>query len=255
MLRLGSKTKSVRLKVPSERAINAVASEPLRLKIEAAFDALDHGLGDGNLCNAIGACSLGVDDDPDLVVDEIVCVVSKEWIGALPCNPRRLWIGQRDLLRRPASAATIRAGNGCFATDSVWNRTVATTVTGTRRSAQNRSSHPSPRCAVTHSRTAAANAIGSFTGASSEVSNSCSVVRSIEQTPREFGWSGSVRRDLVGQRVLVPLINESPSVMRLRDAVFWSDAAIPRCPISMACPSKSEAARRWACLALSLPRR
>jgi hypothetical protein len=76
------------------------------LGIEAAFDALDHGLGDGDLRDTVGACAFGVDDDPGLVVDEIVCVICKKRIGALPCNPCRLWIGQRDLLRRLESAAT-----------------------------------------------------------------------------------------------------------------------------------------------------
>ena len=52
---------------------------------------------------------LGIDDDPGFVVDEIVGVVSKKRISALPCNPCRLRIGQRDLLWRLASiAAAVR---------------------------------------------------------------------------------------------------------------------------------------------------
>ena len=30
--------------------------------------------------------ALGIDDDPSLVVDEIVWIVSKEWVGALLCD-------------------------------------------------------------------------------------------------------------------------------------------------------------------------
>ena len=88
-----------------DRAINGVACEPLRPKIEAALDALDHGLGDGNLRYAIGARALGVDDDPGLVVDEIVRVVGKEWVMFWPGNPCRLRIGQRDFFWRLASTA------------------------------------------------------------------------------------------------------------------------------------------------------
>src|ERR1700751_63503 len=105
-----SKTKSARLKVPSERAdlsqtgmcrdltvhqpleqpdraINGVTCQPQRLKIEAVLDTLDHRLGDANLGYTIGACALGVDDDACFVVDEVVGVVSKKWISILPCNP------------------------------------------------------------------------------------------------------------------------------------------------------------------------
>ena len=133
MLRDWSKTKSARLKVPSERAdlsqtgmcgrdltvhqpleqpdraINGVTSQPPRLKIEAVLDTLDHRLGDGNLGYTIGACALSVDDNPGFVVDEIVGVISKKWISVLPCNPCRLWISQRDLFWRLASiAAAVR---------------------------------------------------------------------------------------------------------------------------------------------------
>jgi hypothetical protein len=73
-----------------DRAIHTVACESLRSKAEAAFDAIEHGLGDGNLGRTVSARALRVDDDPSLVVDEIVCIVSKEWIGALPCDPCRL---------------------------------------------------------------------------------------------------------------------------------------------------------------------
>ena len=52
--------------------------------------------------DAIGARALGVDDDPDLVVDEIVRIVGKERIHALACNPCRLRIGQRDFFGRLA---------------------------------------------------------------------------------------------------------------------------------------------------------
>ena len=54
---------------------------------------------------AIGAGAFSVDDDPGLVVNEIVGVISKKWISVLPCNPGRLWVGQRDLFWRLASVA------------------------------------------------------------------------------------------------------------------------------------------------------
>src|SRR5271169_154578 len=88
-----------------DRAINGVTCQTPRLKIEAFLDTLDHRLGDGNLGYTIGACALGVDDDPGFVVDEIVRVVSKKWISILPCNPSRLRIGQRNLFWRLASVA------------------------------------------------------------------------------------------------------------------------------------------------------
>src|ERR1700722_3995250 len=86
-----------------DRAIHGVTCQPPRLKIEAVLDALDHRLGDGNLGYTIGACALGVDDDPGLVVDQIVGVVSEKSISVLPCNPCRLRIGQRDFFWRLAS--------------------------------------------------------------------------------------------------------------------------------------------------------
>jgi hypothetical protein len=97
----------------SGRSINAVACEPLGAKIEAALDAINHGLGDRDLLNAVGACALGVNDDPSLVVDQIVCIVGEERIDTYPGDPGRLRIGQRDFLRRLASsAATARTTIG-----------------------------------------------------------------------------------------------------------------------------------------------
>jgi len=52
------------------------------------------GEGDADLHRPIGAGSLGVDDDPGLVVDQIVCIVSKEWIHARPRDPRCLRVRQ-----------------------------------------------------------------------------------------------------------------------------------------------------------------
>ena len=74
--------------------INSIACEPLRPQIEAAADPLDHDFGDGNLYCAIGAAALGVDDDPSLVVDEVVRIIGEERIDTFPGNPRRLRIGQ-----------------------------------------------------------------------------------------------------------------------------------------------------------------
>src|SRR6478735_9108744 len=53
----------------TSRAINSVACESLWPKVEAAADALQHCLGDGNLRYAVGPRAFGVDDDPNLVVD------------------------------------------------------------------------------------------------------------------------------------------------------------------------------------------
>lgn len=85
------------------RTINTVACESLGPKVEATFDAVDHGLGDGNLDGTVSERPFGIDNDPSLVVDEIVRIISKEWVTALPCDPCRLWIGQRDFFRRAAS--------------------------------------------------------------------------------------------------------------------------------------------------------
>ena len=78
----------------TRQAINGVAYEPLRPKIEATFDALHHGLGDSDLLFAIGARAFGVEDDPNLVVDEVVRIIGEERIDTFPGNPRRLRIGQ-----------------------------------------------------------------------------------------------------------------------------------------------------------------
>ena len=91
------------------RTISGVAREPLRLEIEAAPDPVHHGLRNGNLHDAIGAGALGIDDDPDLVVDQIVHIVGKEWVHAWPGNPCRLRIGQRDFGRVAATAAAARS--------------------------------------------------------------------------------------------------------------------------------------------------
>ncbi len=74
--------------------ISSVGCEPPWSKLEAPPDPVQHGPRNGNLSDPIGACALGVDDDPGFVVDQIVSVVSEKGISVLPCNPRRLWIGQ-----------------------------------------------------------------------------------------------------------------------------------------------------------------
>src|SRR5580698_4786971 len=55
------------LKQPSH-AINGIACQPLGPKIEAALDAVHHGLGDSDLLDTIGARAFGIEDNPDLVV-------------------------------------------------------------------------------------------------------------------------------------------------------------------------------------------
>jgi hypothetical protein len=76
------------------RTISGVGRKPLWSKLEASPNTLQHGLGDSYLLNAIGACTLGVDDDPRFIVDQVVCVISKQRVGTLPGNPGRLRIGQ-----------------------------------------------------------------------------------------------------------------------------------------------------------------
>src|SRR6516162_5693672 len=75
-------------------AINGVAYKPLRPKIEATLDALQHDLGDRDLLFAIGAGAFGVVDNPNLVVDEVVRIMGEERIDTFPGNPGRLRIGQ-----------------------------------------------------------------------------------------------------------------------------------------------------------------
>jgi len=65
-------------------------------------------LSDGDLLYAIGARTLGVEDDPDLVVDEIIRLIGEERIHALLCDPCRLRVGQRNFFGRLASAAAAR---------------------------------------------------------------------------------------------------------------------------------------------------
>jgi hypothetical protein len=74
-------------------AINGITCEPLRPKIKAALNAVQHCLGDGDLLFAIGTRALGVQDDPVLVVDEVVRIIGKEGVDAFPRDPCRLRIG------------------------------------------------------------------------------------------------------------------------------------------------------------------
>ena len=52
--------------------------------------------------------TLGIEDDPGLVVDEVVCIVGEKWVGAWPGNPGRLRIDQRDFFGRLAATAAAR---------------------------------------------------------------------------------------------------------------------------------------------------
>jgi MFS family permease len=74
---------------PSEAraAADAPAQMGTVLATEAPFDTLHHGLRDSNLNCAIGTRALGVEDDPNLVVDQIVRIVGKEWVNARPGQP------------------------------------------------------------------------------------------------------------------------------------------------------------------------
>ena len=88
-----------------DRAIDRVAREPLGPQIEAAFNTVHHGFGDGNLHGSICPSAHGIDDDAGLVVDQLVRIIGKEWVQARPCNPCRLRIGKRDFLWRLVSIA------------------------------------------------------------------------------------------------------------------------------------------------------
>jgi hypothetical protein len=55
-----------------------VDRDPLWAQIIASGDARDHRLGDGGLFAAIGARALGLDDDAELVVDQVVGVVLRQ---------------------------------------------------------------------------------------------------------------------------------------------------------------------------------
>jgi hypothetical protein len=89
-----------------------VASEPLGSKTKATLDTINHGLGNGDLFNAIGARTFRIDDDADLIVDQVVCIVGKVWIYTRPRNPSRLWISQRHFLGRLASTVAGAPANG-----------------------------------------------------------------------------------------------------------------------------------------------
>ena len=91
-----------------DRAINGVARQSPGLQTKAAPDAFDHSPGDRNLHDAVGTGALGIEDDPSLVVDEVVCIVGEEWVHAWPGNPGRLWIGQRDCFGRLAATTAAR---------------------------------------------------------------------------------------------------------------------------------------------------
>ena len=88
-----------------DRAIDRVARESLGPQIEAALNAVHHGLGDGNLHGSVCPRANRIDYNADLVVDQIVRIIGKERVQAWPRNPCRLRIGKRDFLRRLVSIA------------------------------------------------------------------------------------------------------------------------------------------------------
>src|SRR6188508_2721837 len=63
-------------------AIDRVAHEPLGPQIKTALNTVHHGLGDSNLYCSVCSSAYGIDDDANLVVDQIVCIVGKEGIQA-----------------------------------------------------------------------------------------------------------------------------------------------------------------------------
>ena len=89
-------------------AVNGVACEPLGLQTKAARDTLNHGPGDRDLHDAVGTSAFGIEDNPSLVVDEVVRIVGEEGVDAGPGNPGRLRIGQRDFFGRLATTTPAR---------------------------------------------------------------------------------------------------------------------------------------------------
>ena len=69
-----------------DRAINGVACQPLGPEIEATPDPVNHGLGDSNLDRSVGARAFRIEDDPGLVVDQVVRIIGKERVHARPGN-------------------------------------------------------------------------------------------------------------------------------------------------------------------------
>ena len=88
-----------------DRAVDRVAREALGPQIEAAFNTIHHGLGNGNLYGSVCPSAHGIDDDPGLIIDQVVSIIGKERVQAWPCNPCRLRIGKRDFLGRLVSIA------------------------------------------------------------------------------------------------------------------------------------------------------
>jgi hypothetical protein len=66
--------------------VSRVTCEPLGTQIEATLNAIYHGLGDSNLHCALRARTCRIKDNPRLVVDQIVRVISEE------LGPRRVWL-------------------------------------------------------------------------------------------------------------------------------------------------------------------
>jgi hypothetical protein len=74
-------------------------------QIEAMLNTVYHGLGDSYLHCTVRARTYRIKDDPGLVVDQIVRVISKEWVYAGSGYPCCLRIGERDFLGGLASMA------------------------------------------------------------------------------------------------------------------------------------------------------
>jgi hypothetical protein len=55
-----------------------------------------HSLRDSNLHGAVRASACRIEDNPDLVVDQVVRVIGKEWVQARSRNPCRLRIPEAE---------------------------------------------------------------------------------------------------------------------------------------------------------------
>jgi hypothetical protein len=84
-------------------AISRVARQSPGPQIEAALNTIYRGLGDSNLHSAVRASAYRIEDDPDLVVDQVVRVISEEWVHTGSRNPCRLRFSEGDFFGRLAS--------------------------------------------------------------------------------------------------------------------------------------------------------
>src|SRR5262249_55077203 len=77
-------------------AISRVTRQSPGPQIEAALNTSYHGLGYSNLHGAVRASAYCIEDNPYLVVDQVIRVISEEWVHTGSRNPCRLRISEGD---------------------------------------------------------------------------------------------------------------------------------------------------------------